>query len=105
LSQSALPLYFGLGAATKIDRIEITWPSGKKQIVEKDLAPNTLLNLVDPKDQRCAADQPLREKQRPPEHEQCAEKPPIIHRLTRIRSELMWKCTHDLQCCRRQNLQ
>ena len=49
-SQSSLPLYFGLGAVTKIDRIEITWPSGKKQLVEKDLAPNTLLNLVEPKD-------------------------------------------------------
>ncbi|TDH29249.1 CRTAC1 family protein [Segetibacter sp. 3557_3] len=33
LSQSAMPLYFGLGAATSVDRIDIAWPSGKKQAV------------------------------------------------------------------------
>jgi hypothetical protein len=30
LSQSALPLYVGLGDATTIDRIEVDWPSGRK---------------------------------------------------------------------------
>jgi hypothetical protein len=33
LSQSSMPLYFGLGDAQKIDSIEVTWPSGKKQTV------------------------------------------------------------------------
>lgn len=50
LSQSALPLYFGLGDETKIDRVEVTWPAGKKQILEKEISPNTLLTIVEPKD-------------------------------------------------------
>jgi hypothetical protein len=31
-SQSALTLYFGLGKADKIDRIEVRWPSGERQV-------------------------------------------------------------------------
>jgi hypothetical protein len=34
LSQSDLRANFGLGKITKVDRIEINWPSGKKQIFE-----------------------------------------------------------------------
>jgi hypothetical protein len=30
LSQSDLRLHFGLGTATRIDRVEIDWPSGAK---------------------------------------------------------------------------
>jgi hypothetical protein len=26
-----MPLYFGLGAAESVDRIDVRWPSGKKQ--------------------------------------------------------------------------
>src|SRR5436305_1225516 len=33
LSQSSLPLYFGLGDAQKVDSIEVTWPSGRTQTV------------------------------------------------------------------------
>jgi hypothetical protein len=33
LSQSDLPLYFGLGDAPKIDSVEVTWPTGKTQTV------------------------------------------------------------------------
>ncbi|HEY4592333.1 MAG TPA: ASPIC/UnbV domain-containing protein, partial [Thermoanaerobaculia bacterium] len=33
LSQSDMPLYFGLGDAPKVDSIEVTWPSGRTQTV------------------------------------------------------------------------
>jgi hypothetical protein len=33
LSQHATPLHFGLGKATKVDSVEITWPAGRRQIV------------------------------------------------------------------------
>jgi hypothetical protein len=33
LSQCDLRLHFGLGVATKIDRIEIAWPGGEKQVI------------------------------------------------------------------------
>ena len=38
LSQSDLRLHFGLGPAQIVDRIEITWPSRAKQIIEKQTA-------------------------------------------------------------------
>jgi len=47
LAQSVLPLYFGLGDATKIDRIEIDWPSGRKQVVTKDLRINRTLKVTE----------------------------------------------------------
>jgi hypothetical protein len=38
LSQSDLRLHFGLGRTTKVDRLEIRWPSGARQTVEvKDI--------------------------------------------------------------------
>lgn len=33
LSQSVVPLYFGLDDATAIERVEVLWPSGQRQIV------------------------------------------------------------------------
>jgi hypothetical protein len=41
-SQSGLRLHFGLAQARKIDRVEIEWPSGLRQ-VERDLEVNQLL--------------------------------------------------------------
>jgi enediyne biosynthesis protein E4 len=49
LSQSVLPLYFGLGEATKVDRVEVTWPSGRKQVVTRGLRVNDTLRITEPK--------------------------------------------------------
>jgi hypothetical protein len=34
LSHSLYPVYFGLGTAEAVDSVEVTWPTGKKQIVQ-----------------------------------------------------------------------
>jgi hypothetical protein len=48
LSQSLLPLYFGLGDSADIDRVVIEWPSGEMQTVRNpDL--NTLLVVTEPR--------------------------------------------------------
>jgi hypothetical protein len=44
LSQSDLRLHFGLGVARRIERVEIEWPSGVRQ-VEKDLAVNQAITI------------------------------------------------------------
>jgi len=49
LSQSVLPLYFGLGDAKKIDRVEVDWPSGRKQAVTGQFQENQTLQIVEPK--------------------------------------------------------
>jgi hypothetical protein len=37
LSQSRMPLYFGLGSAESIEKIEVTWPTGKTQVLQGPL--------------------------------------------------------------------
>lgn len=49
LSQSVLPLYFGLGDAKKIDRVEVVWPSGQKQELTQGLQMNHTLQIAEPK--------------------------------------------------------
>jgi hypothetical protein len=49
LSQSVLPLYFGLGDADKIERVEVDWPSGHKQVVTQGIRQNQLLLITEPK--------------------------------------------------------
>jgi len=44
-----LPLYFGLGDAPRIDRVEVDWPSGRKQVVQNRLEENQTLVITEPK--------------------------------------------------------
>ncbi len=44
LSHSVYPLYFGLGAAESADRVDVTWPSGKKQTVSAP-KPNSVVDI------------------------------------------------------------
>lgn len=48
LSQSQLPLYFGLGDAEKIAQVEIDWPSGRKQMITEGLKVNDTLWITEP---------------------------------------------------------
>ncbi len=43
LSTSDVRLYVGLGAEAKAERLEIEWPSGKKQVIENVVANHTLV--------------------------------------------------------------
>ncbi len=45
LSQSSLPLYFGLDGFSKVDRIEVLWPSGKRQTFTGETRVNSLLTI------------------------------------------------------------
>jgi len=49
LAQSQMPLYFGLGDNSKLDSIEVTWPSGKTQTVNQGLNLNGLLTITEPR--------------------------------------------------------
>ena len=48
LSHSLYPLYFGLGAAETVDRIEVMWPSGKKQTVAAPITVNSRIDVREP---------------------------------------------------------
>lgn len=49
LSQSMLPLYFGLGDSTAIDSIEVDWPSGHKQFLKNGVPINQTLKITESK--------------------------------------------------------
>ncbi len=49
LSQSDLPMYFGLGDTAKIDSVEVQWPSGQVQTVRENLRENQVLVIAEPK--------------------------------------------------------
>jgi hypothetical protein len=46
LSQSDLRLHFGLGSATKIDALEVRWPTGKTETF-KDLAADKIYAITE----------------------------------------------------------
>jgi hypothetical protein len=43
LTQSSLPIYFGLDEAKSVDRVEVKWPSGRTQTLTEKLPINDLL--------------------------------------------------------------
>jgi hypothetical protein len=49
LSQSSLPLYFGLGDATVVDGVEVDWPSGRKQDLPGKIHDNQVFEITEPK--------------------------------------------------------
>ena len=48
LSQSSYPLYFALGEADAVDRIDIRWPSGQSQVVPGPVKINSLIDVTEP---------------------------------------------------------
>ena len=48
LSQSDLPLYFGLDDAASASSIEVLWPSGKRQVVPGPIAAGQVRSIVEP---------------------------------------------------------
>lgn len=45
LSQSSMPLYFGLGGAASVDRIEVHWPAGGVQVLEGPIETGRVLTI------------------------------------------------------------
>jgi len=52
LSQSRMPLYFGLGAAEAVEKIEVHWPTGKTQVVPGPIAAGELVEIEESGDSR-----------------------------------------------------
>ncbi len=47
LTQSSLPLYFGLGDHRSADRVEVEWPSGTRQVVSEGIEAGSRLEIVE----------------------------------------------------------
>ena len=45
LSQSQIPLYFGLGEFKVIKKVEVVWPGGKKQVIDKNIPLNKIITI------------------------------------------------------------
>ncbi len=50
LSQSSMPLYFGLGENQSIDNVEVIWPNGKRRIYKSNIKINALNKLNESSD-------------------------------------------------------
>jgi len=50
LSQSSEPLYFGLGDHTRVDKIEVLWPSGATQTLTEGIELNSVLEITERQD-------------------------------------------------------
>jgi hypothetical protein len=48
ISQNDLRLHFGIGVITRVERVEILWPSGKKEVIE-NLKANQIITLEEGK--------------------------------------------------------
>ncbi len=48
LSQSSMPLWFGLGEHTTVDSVEVLWPSGARQVVTEGLEIGRRIEIVEP---------------------------------------------------------
>jgi hypothetical protein len=48
LSQDDGRVHFGLGAATRVDKLTIHWPSGREQVLS-NLAVDRILKVTEPK--------------------------------------------------------
>jgi hypothetical protein len=48
LSQSRLPLYFGLGKSGSVEKIEVAWPAGTSQVVPGPIASGKLVEIEEP---------------------------------------------------------
>jgi hypothetical protein len=48
LSHSVMPLYFGLGAADAVERIDVVWPAGKTQTVQPPIEVNSRVEVREP---------------------------------------------------------
>ncbi len=49
LSQSSLPLYFGLSKGTQVDLVEVIWPSGARQKIGSNVPINSEIRVKEPR--------------------------------------------------------
>jgi enediyne biosynthesis protein E4 len=50
LGQSSAPLYFAFGDVSRIERVEVRWPSGRRQELTSGLEMNRVLTITEPRD-------------------------------------------------------